>query len=310
MKIRDRNIGKALSPVNKRKKLLATIKNDSIAWLLILPTLILFVAFSWEPLVAGIKLSFFKTAGFTAQEFVGFDNYITVIKDPFFLTALKNTFVYLFWSLLIGLFLPVVIAVMINEMRIIQSFFRFVVYFPNMVPGIATCIMWLLMMDPSDAGILNFLLNKIGISSFMWLNDPKYTIFLIVLTITWRGFGYTAILYLANLQSINTDLYEAASLDGAGIIKKAIHVTFPQMSGLIKLMAIMQIITILQIFDAPFTMTGGGPDNASLTIGMLTYNYGFSNFRFDLCAASGVIIMLILSVISVLYFRALRSNED
>ena len=309
MKVRTGDAEKMVNS-GKKNKLLSAIKHDSIAWVLILPTLILFIAFSWEPLVAGVKLSFFKTAGFEAKEFVGLENYLTVIKDPFFLTALKNTFVYLFWSLLIGLFLPVVIAVMINEMRIIQSFFRFVVYFPNMVPGIATCIMWLLMMEPSDAGILNFLLNKMGFSSFMWLNDPCYTIFLIVLTITWRGFGYTAILYLANLKSVNTDLYEAASLDGAGIVKKAMHVTLPQMSGLIKLMAIMQIITILQIFDAPFTMTGGGPDNASLTVGMLTYNYGFANFRFDLCAASGVIIMLILCVISVLYFRALRNSEN
>lgn len=294
----------------RRAKRIAAVRRDFVAWLLLLPTIVLYVVFSWEPLVAGVWLSFFETKGFETVAFTGLDNYASVLRDPFFTTALVNTFVYLIWSLVIGLFFPVIVAVMINEMRWFQSFFKLVVYFPNMVPGIATSIMWLLMMDPSESGILNYLLSLFGLPPSLWLNDPKYTILLIVITVTWRGFGYTAILYLANLKSSNTDLYEAASLDGAGIWKKALHITLPQMSGLIKLMAIMQIITMLQIFDAPFTMTGGGPDNASLTLGMLMYDYGFTNFRFDMCAAAGVIIMAILCVISVFYFRILNSNES
>lgn len=293
-----------------RKKRLSNIKKNTMAWLLIIPTIIIYIVFSWEPLFGMIKLSFFDTKGFSAVSFVGLQNYIDVIQDPFFFDALRNTFLYVLWSLVLGLLFPVIVAIMINEMRKIQGFYRLMVYFPNMVPGIATSMMWLLMMDPGNGGILNYFLNTLGFQSFGWLNDPKYTIFLIVLTLTWRGFGQTAILYLANLQSVNVELYEAVSLDGGGIFRKLIHITLPHMAGLIKLMAILQVIYILQVFDAPYAMTGGGPDNASISIGMLTYNYGFSNFRFGLCAASGVIIAVILSIITMLYYKFLDQTSS
>ena len=296
------NIQKAVKPkIGFRRR-------DAVGWLLLLPIIAIYIVFSWEPLIAGIRLSFYETQGFDTLGFVGLQNYIAVIKDPLFITALKNTFMYLIWSLLLGLFFPVIVAVMINEMRRTKQMFQFAVYFPNMVPGIATSIMWMLMMEPGSGGILNYFLGFFGIKGFGWLNNTHYTIFLIVVTITWRCFGQTTILYLANLQSVNTELYEAASLDGAGVLRKAFHITLPHLSGLIGLMAILQVIGMMQIFDAPYTMTGGGPDNASITLGMLAYHYGFENFRFDMCAACGMIIAVLLSGFSVIYFR--KSRED
>lgn len=276
---------------------------DWSSWVLILPTLFAFFFFSWQPLVKGIFLSFFKTEGYEAVSFIGLQNYRDVIQNSAFQQTLLNSFMYVLWSLIIGFVVPIIVAVLINELRHGKSFFRFAVFFPCMVPGIAASMLWMFLFEPGKGGVLNMLLSAVGLPIQQWLQNPNMTIMLIIFTITWRNFGGTVLLYLASLQSINSDLYEAASLDGANVWRRFRSITLPQISGMIGLMLILQVSGVFQIFNEPLVMTEGGPNNASMTLMLQSYYYAFRSFQAGHSMALGVITFLILMVLTVVYFK-------
>ncbi|WP_082053644.1 carbohydrate ABC transporter permease [Gordoniibacillus kamchatkensis] len=284
---------------------------DFPSWLLIVPSLLLFIVFHWQPLISGFVLSFFQTKGYNAVKFIGLQNYIDVVSNSVFQQTVVNTFLYVAWSLVIGFTVPIAVAVMINEMRRMQSFFKFAVYFPGMVPGIAGALLWTFMFDPGPGGLLNMLLAKLGLPMSEWLQNSSLTIPLIILTMTWRGFGGTAILYMASLQGVNHELYEAAAIDGAGIRQRIRHITIPQISSIIGILLILQIIGVFQVLYEPLTMTEGGPNNASMSLMLMSYHYAFRYFEAGRSLAVGVITFVLLAVMTALYFRLNRkSNTD
>ena len=284
-------------------------KQDLISWLIMLPTLILFAFFVWEPLIESIRLSMYTAKGIRLQEFVGFDNYIKVFRHPDFFAAFRNTFVYIFWSLIIGFMVPIVLAVFITETVHFRGFFRVGVYFPNIVPGLATVLLWSYFFRPGATGVLNILLSKIGIADQIWLTNPKLTIPLIVLTMTWKGAGSTALIYMAGISNISPELYEAATIDGAGIWSRIRYVTAPSIFALGKTLLILQIISVFQILYEPLVMTNGGPNNASISVMQLVYNYAFRDFNYPMAAALSVMVCIILVILSGLYFKLTSSKE-
>ncbi|THF73745.1 carbohydrate ABC transporter permease [Cohnella fermenti] len=290
------------APKPAASRILRYLAKEWSSWLLVVPTIIVFLIFAWQPLVSGIYLSFFRTEGYSAVEFIGFGNYVDVIQNSVFLQTLKNSFVYVFWSLVIGFVFPIAVAIAINELRRGKSFFRFAVYFPNMVPAIAASMVWLLLFQPGENGVLNMLLSYIGIGPQGWLQDSRLTIPLIVATMTLRGFGGTVLLYMASLQGINQELYEAASIDGAGVWRKLFRITLPQISNIVSLMLILQISGVFQVFGEPLVMTEGGPNNASMSLMLQSYFYAFRYFEAGHSMALGVITFLILMVLTVIYF--------
>ncbi|MCD9026100.1 carbohydrate ABC transporter permease [Cohnella silvisoli] len=291
------------APKKRKAKFIMYWIKEWSSWLLIVPTLLFFFFFSWQPLLSGIWLSFFKTKGFKADGFVGFQNYIDVIQNSVFQQTLINTFMYVIWSLVIGFVIPIVVAVIINEMRQWNSWFRFSVYFPSLIPGIAASLLWAFLFEPSENGVINMLIGKIGIHPLQWLQDPHLTIVTIVLTITWRSFGATTLLYLASLQGVNSELYEAASIDGADIWRKFRNITIPQIAPLIGLTLILQISGVFQIFNEPLVLTEGGPNNASMTLQLQSYFYAFRYFEAGHSVALGVVTFVILMVMTIYYFR-------
>lgn len=285
------------------RKLWGRLLKDIPSWLLIAPSLLFFIVFHWQPLVSGFYLSFFQTKGYEAVKFIGLQNYIDVISNSVFQQTLSNTFLYVFWSLIIGFLVPIVVAIMINEMAHLQSFFKFAVYFPNMVPGIAGALLWTFMFDPGPGGLLNMLLGKLGMAPSQWLQNPSLTILLIILTMTWRGFGATTILYVASLQGVNHELYEASTIDGAGIWKRVKHITIPQIFPIISILLILQIIGVFQVMADPLTMTEGGPNNASMSLMLQSYFYAFRYFETGRSQAVGGITFVILAVFTIIYVR-------
>jgi len=273
------------------------------AWLFVVPSLVFFTVFHWQPLLSGLILSFYKTKGYKAVEFIGFRNYVDVITNSVFQQTFYNTILYVFWSLLFGFFIPIAIAIMINEVRRGQSFFKFSVYFPGMVPGIAAALLYASIFEPGSGGILNALIGKLGIAPSNWLQNSHLTIPLIVAVMTWRGFGSTAIIYLASLQGVNHELYEAAALDGAGIWKRIRHITIPQISSIVGILLILQIIGVFQVLYEPLTMTEGGPNNASMSLSLLGYQYAFRYFRIGESLAIGGITFVILMIVTIVYYR-------
>lgn len=286
------------------------LEKNMVGWLMMLPGLIFFVIFVWQPIISGIVTSFFETRGFDMIKFIGLENYKNVITDSLFLKSLANSCKYTFWSVLLGIPLPIIAAILLNEIIHGKAFFRFSVYFPCIIPGIVTSIMWKILLQPDQSGLINLILSKFGIAPLQWLQAAPMTIPLIVATIVWGGFGSTAILYLADLQSVNHDLYEAAEVDGAKFWGKLWHVTLPHMSGLIKPFVILQIIGAFKIFQQPLAMTAGGPANASTSLMMVSYDYAFSYMQVGRSTAVGTLTCMILAVFTVAYFRATREKDE
>jgi multiple sugar transport system permease protein len=276
---------------------------DLPSWLIILPSIVFFAVFSWQPLISGFILSFQETKGYNGLRFIGLQNYADVISNSVFQQTLINTFQYVCWSLVIGFAVPIMIGIMINEMFHLQSFFKFSVYFPSMVPGIAGALLWMFIFDPGESGLINSLLRQIGLPASQWLQNPHLTIMLIIVTMTWRGFGSSVILYLASLQGVNPELYEAASIDGASVWKRLRHITIPQISPIISIMLVLQIIGVFQVLYEPLTMTEGGPNNASMSLMLQSYFYAFRYFQAGHAQAVGVITFMFLLVFTLVYFR-------
>lgn len=300
MKMKNKNI-------TKKAKF---TKQDLFGWCILLPGILLFSFFVWVPLLTSVKLSFFSTKGFQIQEFVGFQNYINVFTHPDFLAALKNTFVYIGWSLIIGFFTPIIVAVLVSDTVLFKGFFRAAIYFPAMIPGLASTLIATFFFLGSKSGVMNILGSKLGIEPQVWLSHPTWTIPIIIILCTWRGFGGTSLIYMANISGISQELYEAAAMDGAGYFARVRHIMIPSIIPLAKTLLILQVISVFQILYEPLIMTNGGPNNASISIMQLVYRNAFEKFDYASASALSVIICLILIVISALYNRATKKKED
>ncbi len=296
-------------PITRKKSFRNLFKNNLSGWLIMLPSVILFVFFVWEPLLESLRLSLFRAQGMRAVEFVWFKNYIDVFQQPDFAPALINTFKYTLWSLVIGFFVPIILAVIINEIRKGKSFFKISVYIPNVIPGMAMVLMWGFIFRPGNTGVLNVLLGHLGFEPQLWLTNPHWTVPLIVIALTWRGAGATTLLYIAGLQGIDPELYEAAIIDGAGIWRRIWNITIPNIYNLARTLLVLQIISVFQILYEPLVMTNGGPNNASLSMMQLVYRFAFEKYDYPKATAVSVIICLILITLSMLYFK-LNKEKD
>ncbi len=285
------------------------VKRNVSGWVLILPSVFLFVMLVWRPILIGISYSFFKLVGFTPTEFVGLKNYADVLSDTNFITVLKNTYQYVLWSLVIGFPLPIICAVMVNEMVHMQKFFKISIYLPVIIPGIATCMIWRMLYMDSSTGLLNTIRLFMGFEPCTWLSNKNIVIPLIVTSMTWNGFGSTLIIYLAAIQGINPELYDVARLDGAGFFRRIYYVLIPHTKGLILLMVIRQIIGIFNVTEQPLIMTDGGPNGASVSMGLLNYNYAFKFGQYDKSLAVGVITFCLLIVLTFIYFGLDKRTE-
>lgn len=278
-----------------------TLQRNMTGWLLLLPSMILFTVIIWRPIVVGILYSFFDLEGFRPVEFVGVDNFLSVMSDSNFIKTLGNTFQYVIWSLIIGFPLPFLTAVMLNEMLSGKQYFKISTYLPGIIPGIAVCLIWKSLYGEGDSGLLNMFLAKLDMEPATWLADKYKVIPLIVIMMSWQGFGGTLIMYLASLQGINQELYEAARLDGAGFFGRFRHILLPHMSGIMLLVLVRQIISVFQVTEQPLIMTDGGPNGASLTLGLTNWRYAFKFGQYERSLALGVVTFVILISLSILY---------
>lgn len=293
----------------KRKSFRLFIKKNMAGYLMMLPSIILFIFFVWEPLIECVRISVYSAKGITLQSFVGLKNYADVLHHPDFGPAIRNTFVYTIWSLVIGFLVPIIIAIFISEIRRGKSIFKIGVYLPNIVPGMAMVLMFGFIFRPGATGILNIILGKLGFESFSWLTNTKWTIPLIVVSLTWKGAGATALLYIAGLQGIDPELYEAAIIDGAGIWQRIKNITLPCIYNLARTLLILQIISVFQILYEPLVMTNGGPNNASISIMQLMYRFAFEKYDYPKASAVAVIICLILVILTAIYMKINKEKD-
>jgi multiple sugar transport system permease protein len=276
-------------------------QRNAAGLLFLLPALLIFGFFVWYPIIYGFVLSFQKNAFFGVPSFVGWQNYVFVWHDPHFWMAWRNSAGYALYGLLIGYLIPIVLAIAINEVRIGQGYFRLAFYLPVILPPLVTVFLWRFLYTPSG-GLINSLLTLVHIGNQPWLQSANTALPSLVIVTTWANMGGTILIYLAALQGIPAQLYEAAEIDGASIWKRIRFITLPQISYMMLILLLLQIIATVQIFIEPFTLTYGGPDNATITVMLLIYNYAFQSGNFGAASALCVILFLVLVALSLIYF--------
>jgi len=289
----------------KKKNYKALVKKNLLAWLIMLPSLALFAFFVWTPLIKNVILSFFSDYSF--KEFVGFKNYQALFQDVSFIAALKNTFKYIFWSLLIGFLVPMIIGFLLSEVIHAKGFFRVCIYIPCMISGIAVVFLFKNVYGDETYSILNVILKAFGGTPRKWASDPNIIIPLIVIAMTWKGAGGTALIYLSNFQQIDSSLYEAARMDGAKPFQRFARVMMPQMRNTILTLLVLQIISVFQVFYEPLVIGNwGGPLDSSMSLMLLAYKFAFSDLEFAKGAAASIFLALIILAFTLAYFALVR----
>ncbi|MEU8663849.1 carbohydrate ABC transporter permease [Actinoplanes philippinensis] len=269
-----------------------------------------FGVFMWFPMIRGIVMSFQRTRrGVTS--WVGWDNYLRIVEDPSFWGAWKNTFYFTGLALVVGFAVPFFVAILLNEFRHAKGYLRVLVYLPVMLPPASALYLFkYYAYDPSEAGLFNAVLKFLHLPTSEWMQSPTMTMPAMVLASTWMNMGGAVLIYLAALQGIPGDLYEAAELDGAGLWKRIWHVTIPQTRLILALLAMMQIVATMQLFIEPLILANGaGTQDSATSVAYLIYQHGFFQNDLNGAAALGVIMLLVLAAFSAVYLR-LSTRDD
>lgn len=283
-------------------------KKQAISYLFVLPALLVFALITFNPIITTIIYSFQKVNLAKPPEWVGVHNYVRMFGNPLFFTAWGNSLSFLGLSILLGFLVPVVLALMVNELRRLRPIFQTVVYLPSLIPVAVALLVWRQIYAP-DGGILNSLLTSMGFSAQLWLQDPALVKLAIVVIMTWLGAGGSVLIYLSALQEIPTEIYEAAELDGFSPLRRVWSITLPLIRPRMLIMLVLQIIAVVQVFTEPYILTSGGPANASVTPVLEIYRTAFDRSDFGLASAWSVSLLVILSAFSVLYVWLSRRRE-
>jgi multiple sugar transport system permease protein len=285
------------------------VRRNLTAYGFLCAALICFAFFSWYPMVREVLLSFQKTNFVGPPEWVGLDNFRTVMEDSAFASAWINTAAFTGLALIVGYAVPFVIAIVLNELRHAKAYLRFIVYLPVMLPPAVAVLLFKWFYDPGP-GLFNQILGLVHLPTLSWLDSTSTALISLVLVSTWMNLGTGTLIYLAALQSIPSDLYEAAELDGAWLLRRVWHVTVPQTKLILLVMLLLQIVATMQVFIEPYLLTGGGPENATVTVAYLMYQWAFSFGNFGGGGALGLMLMLVLMVFSAVYLRVSRDNTN
>lgn len=285
-------------------------RDQMSAFVFLLPALVLFTLFAWYPILRSVLLSFQSVQLGRESTWVGLQNYRNMIIDPAFESAWRNSFEFAALSVVIGFFVPVLIAILVNEMRLAKGFFRLVYFLPNVIPAVIALLVWQELYR-IEGGYLNALFVNLGFERQAWLQDPGLVKLSILIIMTWGGFGATMLLYLAALQDLPVELYEAAEIDGASFSDRVRYITLPHLRPTMLVLLILQVIGVVQIFIEPFVLTDGGPGQLTTTPVLKIYEKAFLNYNFGLASAWSVLLMSVLAVFSFIYLRISRMmNEE
>ena len=280
-------------------------KNRTTPYLLILPSMLVFILFFILPLLFMGVLSFSSWNLISPEiPWVGFDNYKSILQDPFFHDTMKNTFLYTIVYVVAIVCLSIPLGVWLNKNTLIHRIAQAAVFSPHIISLVSVAMIWMFMMDPVN-GVLNFILSLFGLEGAGWLTDPKIALYSLILVTVWKGVGYYTVIVVAALASIPKDLYEAAALDNANWWRTFTKITIPAIAPTIYFIVIINIINAIQTFETINIMTQGGPVNSTTTIVYYIYEEGFMNFDIGSASAAGMILLVILMVLTYFYFRLL-----
>jgi multiple sugar transport system permease protein len=274
----------------------------------VLPTLMFFAVFKYGPMVWAIDLSFNSYDMVSPPQFIGLDNYRALFADPIFRETLINTFVYIAGSTILTTAIGLSLALAINTGIPGARYCMTAMFLTNLMPIIAVCLVWRFLLHPY--GLVNQILQPLGFGRIDWLTSASTAMPAIIMVTVWRFAPYFMVIFLAALLALPEDYYEAAELDGAGVIRRFIHITLPLLMPTIFFVVVVSALLCARIFLMPYLITGGGPGNATRVLSMLIYETGFSYLKMGQAAAISVVLFTIMMVFTALQIRLFARSEQ
>jgi multiple sugar transport system permease protein len=285
------------------------------AYFFLTPALLMITVFFFFPVLAALFMSFtdfdiYGLSDFKNVRFIWFDNYKTLFGDPLFWTALRNTFYFVFIGGPLSLAVSLGAAMLLNSRLVkLKSFFRLIYFTPVVATLVSVAVVWRYIYHPRF-GLLNYILDLVGIGSVDWLGDPTWAMPAIIFLAVWKNFGYNMIIFLAGLQNIPEELYEAARIDGAGSFHQFISVTLPMLAPTTLFVGIITMIGYFQLFAEPYVMTQGGPVNSTLSIVLYMYEEGFRWWNMGYSASLAFVLFAIIFIGTLLQIKFQRSGYE
>lgn len=294
---------------NKLGKQHFGIRKEFIGFLLLLPALASIVIFKYFPILLGVFETFFNMSIVELPgEFVGFDNYIRAFRDSQFLQSFLHNLKAFFYSLTMNFWVPIFLAILINEVRRGKTVFRMLYFIPACAPAIAMTVLWKFFWQP-DYGLANYILSIFGLPAQMWLNSEQWVYFCIYFQGLVISGGMNMVIYLAALQDVPGELYEAALVDGAGIIHRIRYITLPGIKNVVVLMLTLAIISAFNVMENIMILTGGGPANSTQTMLLYAYQQATNSMDYSYAMTMTTIIFIVTMTLTIIFNRVTREKD-
>ena len=275
------------------------------AWLYLMPVTVLFIVFWFYPIIMLLYDGFFAWDGISTRKFVGWDNYVTLFKDPEFWMTIKNTVVFILGTVPTGIALGLGLALLLQKRLAGRGIFRTIFFCPVVTSYVAAGLVWVWLLN-ADYGIVNLLLNRMDIDKVPWLISENTAMLSVITMTVWKDAGYSMVLFLGGLNSIDPSYYEAAKIDGANRWQLFWGVTWPLLMPITIFVLITRMIFTFRTFEQVYAMTRGGPAGATTVFVYYIYERAFQNFELGYASAAAVIFLAMVLLLTVLQFKLLR----
>lgn len=291
------------------KRRQVTHRQRRTAWMMVAPAGLHALFWIALPVAAAFTLSMTNYSVLAPLKFVGLDNYARAFADPVFRLSIWHTAVYTFFTVPVAMAVAVFLAVLLNQQIRARGLYRAAIFLPEVTATVAVAMVWLQIYDP-QSGLANKILSGLGIGPAAWLFDPDTALGSVILVGIWQGIGLKMIIYLAALQNIPEELYEAAELDGANAWQRFRRITLPMLRPATLFVSVVSIIGAFQAFDQIYVLTQGGPANATTMMTYEIYRSAFSNFQMGLACAKSVILFVFLFALTIVNRKLTGGEED
>ncbi|GGF98644.1 ABC transporter permease [Paenibacillus albidus] len=275
---------------------------------MVAPAIIIFSLFFIYPIFYMIYLSMFDWNFVSpVKTYVGFQNFKDLLMEPDFRQVLSNTTIYMVLTVTLTTVIALLLALWLNRKSYFYGFVQGAIFTPHIISLVSISLLWSWLMDP-EYGLLNWVIGLAGFDKLQWLSHPSTSLISLVMVAVWKGLGYNTLVFIAGLQSIPTDIYEAASLDRSKPWRTFTKLILPMLSPTLFFLVIINMIGSFQVFETIAIMTQGGPVNSTNTLVYYIYEYGFRFFKIGYASAAGVILLIIVGILTMIYFKMLSNR--
>jgi ABC-type sugar transport system permease subunit len=288
--------------------LIRHMKKSMVGWLFVFPSFVAFMVFMVAPVIMGFWYSLTDYTGLSRNyDFIGLQNYIKMFQDRYFIVSVKNNIVYAVWYGGLTLVISLALATLLNQLKRLKKLFRMVFFLPYISSMVSVAVIWKIILNPSG-GPLNSILMQLGMDDPpRWLSSTTWSRYAVIIVSVWKTCGYYMLIFLAGMQNISKELYESASLDGAGTWQRYRSITLPLLSPTIFLNMILITINSFQVFDLVSVMTDGGPGISTNVLAYRIYVEGFKSMHMGYASSIAYFLFVVILLITLVQFIAQKN---